>query len=141
MERGRARPQYQNLKGRLTHAAIRLADPQRCIVGRHRRPAYHADLGLHNGRIAAIGQDLGIAAQQIDADGLLVTPGFGMCIPYPLTVRRPGMKGFWPSSQQGVTTAVIGNRGVGFALPGPEDRDTLIAPHGGRGRHPRHRAA
>jgi N-acyl-D-aspartate/D-glutamate deacylase len=89
-------------------------------------PAYRADLGLRNGRIAAIGQDLGIAAQQIDADGLLVTPGF-VDVHTHFDGQATWDERLWPSSQQGVTTAVIGNCGVGFAPCRPEDRDTLIA--------------
>jgi N-acyl-D-aspartate/D-glutamate deacylase len=89
-------------------------------------PAYRADLGLRNGRIAAIGQDLGIAAQQIDADGLLVTPGF-VDVHTHFDGQATWDERLWPSSQQGVTTAVMGNCGVGFAPCRPEDRDTLIA--------------
>ena len=37
---------------------------------------FTADLALHDGRVAAIGRDLGPAREVIDADGLLVTPGF-----------------------------------------------------------------
>lgn len=39
-------------------------------------PAYRADLGVKNGRIAAIGLDLGEAAQTLDATGQIVAPGF-----------------------------------------------------------------
>jgi N-acyl-D-aspartate/D-glutamate deacylase len=81
---------------------------------------------VRNGRIAAIGQDLGIAAQQIDADGLLVTPGF-VDVHTHFDGQATWDERLWPSSQQGVTTAVIGNCGVGFAPCRPKDRDTLIA--------------
>ncbi|WP_407715496.1 amidohydrolase family protein [Comamonas testosteroni] len=89
-------------------------------------PIYRADLGIRNGRIAAIGRQLGDAAQQIDAEGLLVTPGF-----VDLHTHFDGQatwdERLWPSSQQGVTTAVMGNCGVGFAPCRPEARDQLIA--------------
>ncbi len=39
-------------------------------------PPYRADLGVKNGRIAAIGLDLGEAAQRLDATGCVVAPGF-----------------------------------------------------------------
>ena len=39
-------------------------------------PAYRADLGVKDGRIAAIGTDLGQAAETLDATGSVVAPGF-----------------------------------------------------------------
>ena len=38
-----------------------------CVVDGTGTPAYSADIGVRNGRIAAIGHDLGSAAQTIDA--------------------------------------------------------------------------
>ncbi|MFN3732143.1 N-acyl-D-amino-acid deacylase family protein [Comamonas testosteroni] len=89
-------------------------------------PAYRADIGVRHERIAAIGQDLGTAAQEIDASGLLVTPGF-VDVHTHFDGQATWDERLWPSSQQGVTTAVMGNCGVGFAPCRPEDRDTLIA--------------
>lgn len=89
-------------------------------------PIYRADLGVRNGRIAAIGQQLGDAAQQIDAEGLLVTPGF-VDVHTHFDGQATWDERLWPSSHQGVTTAVMGNCGVGFAPCRPEDRDQLIA--------------
>jgi hypothetical protein len=89
-------------------------------------PIYSADLGVRNGHIAAIGQQLGDAVQQIDADGLLVTPGF-VDVHTHFDGQATWDERLWPSSQQGVTTAVMGNCGVGFAPCRPEDRDQLIA--------------
>lgn len=89
-------------------------------------PIYRADLGVRNGHIAAIGQQLGDAVQQIDADGLLVTPGF-VDVHTHFDGQATWDERLWPSSQQGVTTAVMGNCGVGFAPCRPEDRDQLIA--------------
>ena len=39
-------------------------------------PGYRADLAIADGRIAAIGEDLGAARDTIDATGLVVAPGF-----------------------------------------------------------------
>lgn len=89
-------------------------------------PIYRADLGVRNGHIAAIGRQLGDAVQQIDADGLLVTPGF-VDVHTHFDGQATWDERLWPSSQQGVTTAVMGNCGVGFAPCRPEDRDQLIA--------------
>lgn len=73
-----------------------------------------ADIGITAGRIAAIGPDLARGAHEIDARGRIVTPGF-----VDLHTHYDGQV-TWdnrlsPSSYHGVTTAAIGNCGVGFA--------------------------
>ena len=93
-------------------------------------PAYVADIAIKDGRIAAIGSDLeaslGSARQTIDAAGLIVTPGF-VDVHTHFDGQATWDERLWPTSQQGVTTAVMGNCGVGFAPCRPEDRNTLIA--------------
>lgn len=71
---------------------------------------------------AAAGRE---ADRVIDATGLLVTPGF-----VDLHTHYDG-QAIWsdrliPSSAHGVTTAVMGNCGVGFAPCRPEDHDVLV---------------
>lgn len=97
-----------------------------CVVDGTGAPAYNADIGVRNGRIAAIGHHLGSAAQTIDASGLIVTPGF-VDVHTHFDGQATWDSRLWPTSQQGVTTAVMGNCGVGFAPCRPEDRHTLIA--------------
>ncbi|QXZ08501.1 amidohydrolase family protein [Comamonas sp. Y33R10-2] len=88
---------------------------------------YCADIAINNGRIAAIGSHLtGTASTEIDATGLLVTPGF-VDVHTHFDGQATWDERLWPTSQQGVTTAVMGNCGVGFAPCRPEDRNTLIA--------------
>ena len=87
-------------------------------------PAYVADIAIKNGRIAAIGQGLGNASHTIDATGLVVTPGF-VDVHTHFDGQATWDERLWPTSQQGVTTAVMGNCGVGFAPCRPEDRVTL----------------
>ena len=84
-----------------------------------------ADVAIRNGRIAAVGRDLAAGIEEIDATGLLVTPGF--VDPH---THYDG-QATWesrlvPSSAHGVTTAVIGNCGVGFAPCRPDQHDLLI---------------
>ena len=84
-----------------------------------------ADVAVKDGRIAKVGAVDGRGAEEIDAQGLLVTPGF-----VDAHTHYDG-QAIWsnhlnPSSAHGVTTAVLGNCGVGFAPCRPEDRDTLI---------------
>jgi N-acyl-D-aspartate/D-glutamate deacylase len=84
-----------------------------------------ADLAVSNGRIAAIGKLDGGAKEVVDAKGLIVTPGF-----VDLHTHYDG-QAIWskrmnPSSSHGVTTAIMGNCGVGFAPCRNEDHETLI---------------
>ena len=84
-----------------------------------------ADVGLIGERIAAIGANLVAGRQEIDARGLLVTPGF-VDVHTHYDGQATWDSRLWPSSLQGVTTAVMGNCGVGFAPCRPADRLTLI---------------
>ena len=83
------------------------------------------DVGVRDGVIASVGAVAGDAKREIDATGLLVTPGF-----VDLHTHYDG-QAIWsdrmtPSSAHGVTTAVMGHCGVGFAPCRPEDHDTLV---------------
>ncbi|MGE2733633.1 N-acyl-D-amino-acid deacylase family protein [Mycolicibacterium vaccae] len=83
------------------------------------------DVAIRDGIIVAVGTVTGSADRVIDATGLLVTPGF-----VDLHTHYDG-QAIWsdrmtPSSAHGVTTAVMGNCGVGFAPCRPEDHDVLV---------------
>jgi N-acyl-D-aspartate/D-glutamate deacylase len=84
-----------------------------------------ADVAVKDGKIAAVGKVGGRAVEEIDAKGLLVTPGF-----VDIHTHYDG-QAMWdsrlqPSSWHGVTTAVMGNCGVGFAPVRVSDRQRLI---------------
>lgn len=86
---------------------------------------FDADIAISGGRIAAIGQQLAQGADEIDARGRIVTPGF-----VDVHTHYDG-QAIWseelaPSSAHGVTTAVMGNCGVGFAPCRAEDHDLLV---------------
>ncbi|WP_422034128.1 N-acyl-D-amino-acid deacylase family protein [Reyranella sp.] len=84
-----------------------------------------ADVAIHDGRIAAIGDIDGSGREEIDARGFAVTPGFvDIHTHYDGQVTWDDR--FSPSSGHGVTTVLMGNCGVGFAPCRPEDRDTLM---------------
>jgi len=88
-------------------------------------PAVWTDIGITGGRIAAIGNDIGAAKRSIDAKGQIVTPGF-----IDVHTHYDGQAS-WdgdlrPSIDHGVTTAVMGNCGVGFAPVHEGDHDKLI---------------
>ena len=86
---------------------------------------YDGDLAIKDGVIAAIGKIAGTGTEEIDAKGHLVTPGF-----VDIHTHYDG-QAIWdsqlaPSSLHGVTTAVMGNCGVGFAPVRAGDHDKLI---------------
>ena len=84
-----------------------------------------ADVGVQDGKIAAVGQGLAPGAEEIDATGKIVTPGFvDVHTHYDGHVTWENR--LKPSSFHGVTTAIIGNCGVGFAPCRPDERETLI---------------
>ena len=86
---------------------------------------YEADIAVAGGRIATIGKGLPKGAEEIDARGLVVTPGFiDLHTHYDAQVTWSSR--ITPSSWNGVTTAMIGNCGVGFAPCLPEQRDMLV---------------
>ena len=86
---------------------------------------FAADVAVRDGRIAAVGSGLGAAAEEIDAGGMLVTPGF-VDIHTHYDAQACWDSHLAPSALHGVTTVVMGNCGVGFAPCRPADRDQLV---------------
>lgn len=84
-----------------------------------------ADIAITDGRIVAIGTDLGEAHEIIDAQGLLVTPGF-VDVHSHYDGQATWDELLEPSSLHGVTTLVMGNCGVGFAPVKPGTEEWLI---------------
>lgn len=89
------------------------------------RDPVEADVAVDGGLIVAVGRGLGRGREEIDARGKIVTPGFvDVHTHYDGQVTwDPELS---PSGWHGVTTAVMGNCGVGFAPCRAEDRDWLI---------------
>ncbi len=83
-----------------------------------------ADVAVQDGRILGIGQRLGRGAQEIDAEGMIVTPGF-VDIHTHLDAQIGWDPLLTPVSWHGVTTALMGNCGVTFAPCRPADRELL----------------
>ncbi|MBV9991989.1 MAG: amidohydrolase family protein [Alphaproteobacteria bacterium] len=86
---------------------------------------YEGDVAVKDGRIAAIGAVAGKGADEIDAKGMLVTPGF-VDIHTHYDGQATWDQRLAPSSWHGVTTVVMGNCGVGFAPVHPTDHARLI---------------
>ncbi len=88
-------------------------------------PLRRADVAVEGDLITAVGDDVGPGRRQLDAEGLLVTPGF--VDPH---THYDG-QATWdsqlaPSSHHGVTTVAMGNCGVGFAPVAGDRHDWLI---------------
>lgn len=84
-----------------------------------------ADIAIDGPLVTALGRNVGAARREIDAEGLLVTPGF-----VDVHTHYDG-QATWdpyltPSSWHGVTTTVFGNCGVGFAPVRPGAAPYLI---------------
>jgi N-acyl-D-aspartate/D-glutamate deacylase len=84
-----------------------------------------ADVAVKDGKIAAVGAISGNGTEEIAAKGLLVTPGF-VDIHTHYDGQATWDSRLQPSSWHGVTTAVMGNCGVGFAPVKIEDRQRLV---------------
>lgn len=86
---------------------------------------YTGDIAIEGGKIVEVGGKAGPGTREIDADGLLVAPGW-----VDVHTHYDG-QATWdpilaPSSWHGVTTTVFGNCGVGFAPVKPEHHRELI---------------
>lgn len=84
-----------------------------------------ADVAVKDGLIVEVGDVVGEAREEIDARGLLVTPGFvDIHTHYDGQVSWDSL--LEPSSGHGVTTVVVGNCGVGFAPVRPGQEKWLV---------------
>ncbi|MEE2675102.1 MAG: amidohydrolase family protein [Myxococcota bacterium] len=85
---------------------------------------FTADIAVKDGRIARIGRVTDPGESEIDADGLLVTPGF-IDVHTHYDVQLDWDPLATPSCWHGVTTALAGNCGFTLAPAKPEDVDWL----------------
>ena len=95
------------------------------VVDGSGEPGRVADVCIDGGVIAAVGTDVGPGIREIDATGLLVTPGF-VDVHTHYDAQATWDPFLTPSSWHGVTTAVVGNCGVGFAPAAPDKHEWLI---------------
>ncbi|MCW2517070.1 MAG: hypothetical protein JWR11_6112 [Mycobacterium sp.] len=87
--------------------------------------AVTADVAVQDGFIVEVGRVDGAAHRTIDADGLVVTPGF-VDVHTHFDGQATWDPHLTPSCWHGVTTAVMGNCGIGFAPVRPDRHDWLI---------------
>jgi N-acyl-D-aspartate/D-glutamate deacylase len=95
------------------------------VVDGAETPAFTADIAVDGGKITAVGRIDEPGRREIDAAGLVVTPGW-----VDIHTHYDGQV-TWdpylaPSSWHGVTTVVMGNCGVGFAPVRPDRHEWLI---------------
>jgi len=95
------------------------------VDGTGKKEAFSADVAVTDGVITEVGQVAGEARETIDADGRLVTPGF-VDIHTHYDAQATWDPHLLPSGWHGVTTAVVGNCGVGFAPARPDQRQMMI---------------
>ncbi|HEX4892029.1 MAG TPA: amidohydrolase family protein [Hyphomicrobiaceae bacterium] len=89
------------------------------------RDLFEADVAVNDGMIAEVGKVAGRGGEEIDARGKLVAPGFvDAHTHYDGQVTWSSILD--PTSDNGVTTAIMGNCGVGFAPCRPQDHDRLV---------------
>ena len=84
-----------------------------------------ADVAIAGGRIVQVGKVAAAMAEEIDARGMLVTPGF-VDVHTHYDAQATWSSHLTPSSCNGVTTVLLGNCGVGFAPCEPHQRDMLV---------------
>tara|TARA_Y100001934_G_scaffold275597_1_gene370399 strand:+ start:1521 stop:3260 length:1740 start_codon:yes stop_codon:yes gene_type:complete len=88
-------------------------------------PIFEGDIAVKDGKIVAVGAISGRADEEVDAKGMLVTPGF-VDIHTHYDGQATWEERLIPSSWHGVTTTAFGNCGVGFAPVRKKDRQSLI---------------
>jgi len=94
------------------------------LDGSGKKP-FFGDIAIDDGKITSVGKIQSSGKEEFDAKGNLVTPGW-----VDIHTHYDGQVSWdpylTPSSWHGVTTAVMGNCGVGFAPVRPGDENFLI---------------
>jgi N-acyl-D-aspartate/D-glutamate deacylase len=88
-------------------------------------PGRRADVGVRDGRVAAVGATDEPARETVDAGGLALMPGI-VDVHTHYDAQITWDRTLSPSPSLGVTTAVIGNCGFGIAPCPPRHRELLV---------------
>jgi N-acyl-D-amino-acid deacylase len=95
------------------------------IVDGSGKPRFTGDIAIDGGLISKVGGEIGAGAEEIDAAGKIVAPGW-VDVHTHYDGQATWDQEMAPSSWHGVTTVVMGNCGVGFAPAKPDKHDWLI---------------
>jgi N-acyl-D-aspartate/D-glutamate deacylase len=114
-----------NLMAEKSHMKFDLKIQGGLVIDGTGAEAQSADVAIRDGQIVEVGECAGPASDVIDAKGMLVTPGF-----VDIHTHYDGQIS-WddelsPTCYHGVTTAVMGSCGVGFAPVREADHQRLI---------------
>ena len=88
-------------------------------------PSYAGDLAVSDGRIAALGDAVGVGRETVDAEGLTLAPGI-IDLHTHFDAQLTWDPYATPSNRLGVTTVVIGNCGFTIAPCKPQDRERIL---------------
>lgn len=95
------------------------------IVDGTGKERFTGDIAVKDGLIAQVGTITGNATQEINASGMIVSPGF-VDVHTHYDGQATWDREMAPSSWHGVTTVIMGNCGVGFAPAAPDRHEWLI---------------
>lgn len=95
------------------------------IVDGSGKPRFTGDIAIDGGLISKVGGEIGAGAEEIDATGKIVAPGW-VDVHTHYDGQATWDQEMAPSSWHGVTTVIMGNCGVGFAPAKPDKHDWLI---------------
>ncbi len=115
-------PWPRHIKGNAMHDLIIKGGT---IVDGTGNASFTGDIAVKDGVIVEVGKLSGAARETMNADGLLVAPGW-VDIHTHYDAQATWDPLLTPSGWNGVTTAVMGNCGVGFAPVAPANRDWMI---------------
>jgi N-acyl-D-amino-acid deacylase len=95
------------------------------IVDGSGKARFTGDVAIDGGLISKVGGEIGAGAEEIDAAGKIVAPGW-VDVHTHYDGQATWDQEMAPSSWHGVTTVIMGNCGVGFAPAKPDKHDWLI---------------
>ena len=95
------------------------------IVDGSGRPSFHGDVGVQGDKIVFVGAKAARGKQEVNAEGRLLLPGW-VDVHTHYDGQATWDEYLTPSCWHGVTTAIMGNCGVGFAPADPNKREWLI---------------
>ena len=95
------------------------------IVDGSGSPSFYGDVGVQGDKVVFVGSKAARGKQEVNAEGRLLLPGW-VDVHTHYDGQATWDEYLTPSCWHGVTTAIMGNCGVGFAPADPDKREWLI---------------